>query len=161
METGQEASEEGALADLVRETAETEGVERVALFDGAGRVVVAVGFADRDELSGAAALATGLSVAGLRLGGLVRGMRTSRILLSGEADETQMHSVLVWTLGEREAIGVRVLLLVATQEALASLAPGLEQIAGSRGGATAHEQVIPDPEGFERSLLDRMNRLFP
>lgn len=161
METGQRESEELALAGFVHETAEMEGVQRVALFDGAGRVVAAVGFADRDELSGAAALTTGLSAAGVRLGGLVRGMRTSRILLSGEADETQVHSVSVWTLGERKGIEARVLLLVATQEALDSLAPRLEEIAGSRGGAVGHEQGIPDPDGFERSLVDRMDRLFP
>lgn len=155
--TGGGTSDDDAsgFTEFVNELFEVEGVLKAALLDRSGRVLAAEGFPDREELMETASLTAGLHTSGARLGEAVHDRGFPRTLLDG-AD----RSVLVTSLPVRAGVPL-VLLVVADGTTLESMGVRLEEVSGVTAPEGSGVGLTDDPEKFEASLLESLDRLFP
>ena len=142
------------LEEFLDELTEIEGVLMSALLDRSGRVLAAVGFSP-DLIADVATLTAGIHASGARLGEATGDHGFPRVLI-----QAKERSVLITSLPVRAGIPL-VLLVVTTEMAMEDLGPQLEEISDVSLSEVSGLTGVDDPEAFEASLLDTLERLFP
>ena len=142
------------LEDFLAELMELEGVLMSALLDRSGRVLAAAGFS-AEVIGEVASLTAAIHASGARLGEAAGDHGFPRMLI-----QTDERSVLIAALPVRAGVPL-VLLVVTDAMTLEDLGPRLEEISGISLSEVSRARGVDDPEAFEASLLESLDRLFP
>ncbi len=142
------------LEEFLGELMAVDGVLMTALLDRSGRVLATDGFSP-EVIVEAAILTASIHASGARLGEAAGDHGFPRMLI-----QAKERSVLIASLPVRAGVPL-VLLVVTTRMAMEDLGPRLEKISGVSLSEVTGLAGVDDPEAFEASLLESLNRLFP
>jgi hypothetical protein len=136
------------------ELARSEGIHVAALLDPVGRVIAQAGFSGRDALVQAATLAASLHVVAGRVGRLVGDAGAPRVVLASAGRTLRVLPLP----GDH---GLLLLVVCGGLEMEPAALLGIDRLAEAVEVARRASVGTEDPEAFELSLLDSLDRVFP
>ena len=145
----------GALDRALEILVDLQGLRRCAVLDRSGRILGHRGFPSRGEATETASLVAGIHASGGRLSQLLGETRPARIRTLGESRETL---VLPLTSGGDPLLLFLLMDAPTDGEALRGALEEVGRVLGSGAVASGREVTA---EGFEESLTESLDRLFP